>query len=843
MQLAVGSDDRFSASRILFALGKSTPKMAGRFVQASKAPKGPISPRPPGASSLTIGQVSGLIAVVRITLFLLIGILIAAVLRDENTAATWTVGSSLLQSTPWSTLLRTDAKASTNVSRRVQFLSFWTTFGVLLLGIASIVTPLGLTDEIEPGEIVTPSFKYVPDKSSFGLGTPLRLNGPFTRLCGGLLSDELFIGCPGSSSVDAFETEGGERTIVEGKGDYSTNIPENMTQIFVVDGDKGSKTISGLFDIQYRQYFNRSYEKVNGGQDFVSGVFRSLDTLVLHDKLEVVEGLVVDSVTGGIGYRNHTIPAGLSNGAVWREDITWLEPVTECVDSNLTLDYTIEYDDIGHLSAKDVSLRDHGGFSNLRSKPGTFNTDDVQVNPDLLGRAHFAAWYINGMALIGLNMSTLDNLTETPRNIKPNQNYPVEFGRGRFRPDSLQIASMSQALPGIGLNSSSNRDMEDELSIGGLICEGQLVFKEHNPDSLDKTHVGCGAIYTAPQRSDGGDSMILQPGSKWSQRLYACASSVRASVKTVEFSFNGTASLANLEVSGLQEKKYDDESSMPLWAVEISNQPINQTSRLWGIVDGSHENNPNLLTRRAESVCIPAVYRQQGLQVLKDTVAGASVFGAAMNSIYGTFSESAASWLMDDQQLIADYTGKTNFGFLRKWQSLSANSTSASRIVNLIYTDIVASGTVGTKGLASDGNPRRKAINPGDDDDDNGNNGGNGGRNNGIPVRQYENKIKYNPLYGIPAFFLLLLWLGVLCSALLALIFTRAGTSRITQLLNRLAPGRLVTNITRPGLSHPSAPTKEWANTAGAVKVHLDRISSPADGLLDVGNTPDKSSA
>ncbi|KAK2805097.1 hypothetical protein FQN50_006342 [Emmonsiellopsis sp. PD_5] len=798
---------------------------------------------------LTVGQVSGLIAVgvfiLRITLFLLIGILIASALRDENTAATWTVGGSLLQSTPWSTLLRTDAKASTNVSRRVQFLSFWTTFGVLLLGIASIVTPLGLTDEIEPGKTVTPSFEYIPDKSSFGLGTPPRLDGPFTRLCGGLLSDELFIGCPGSSSVDAFETEGGERTIVEGEGDYSTGIPENLTQIFsgIVDGAKGSKTISGLFDIQYRQYFNRSYEKVNEGRNFVSGVFRSLDTLVLHDKLEVVEGLVVDSVTGGIGYRNHSIPAGLSNGAVWREDITWLEPVTECVDSNLTLDYTIEYDSLGVLAAKDVSLRDHGGFSNLRSKPGTFNTDDVQVNPDLLGRAHFTAWYINGMALIGLNMSTLDNLTETPRNIKPNQNYPVDVGGGRFRPDSLQIASMSLALPDIGLNSSSNRDMEDELDIGGLVCEGRLVFKNHNRDSLDKTHVDCGAIYTAPQRTDGGDSMILQPGSKWSQRLHACASSVRASVKTVEFSFNGTASLANLEVSGLHEKKYDDESSKPLWAVEITNQPINQTSRFWGIVDDYHENNPNLITRRAESVYIPAVYRHQGLQVLKDTVAGASVFGAAMNSIYGTLTERAASWLAEDSQLIADYTGKTNFGFLRKWQGLSTNSTSVSRIINLIYTDIVASGTVGTKGLASGGNTLTKANNP-DGDDGNGNgNGANGGSGNGIAVRRYENKIKYNPLYGIPAFFLLLLWLGVLCTALLALIFTRAGTSRITHLLNQLAPGRLVTNITRPGLSHPSAPTKQWASSAGGVKVHLDRISSPADRLLGTDNTPDKSSA
>ena len=41
-------------------------------------------------------------------------------------------------------------------------------------------------------------------------------------------------------------------------------------------------------------------------------------------------------VNGGIGFRNHTAPTGFSNGAEWVEDLTWVEPVTSCVDTNLT---------------------------------------------------------------------------------------------------------------------------------------------------------------------------------------------------------------------------------------------------------------------------------------------------------------------------------------------------------------------------------------------------------------------------------------------------------------------------------------------------------------------------
>ncbi|PGH18797.1 hypothetical protein AJ79_00210 [Helicocarpus griseus UAMH5409] len=779
---------------------------------------------------LTVGQVSGLIAVgvflLRISLVLLLGILVATLLPDENTAVTWSVANGLLQSTPWSSLLRTDAKASKNVSRRIQLLSLSLTLSLLLLGIASIVTPLGLYDEVAPGKSTKVTFEYVSDNSSFGLGTPPRPGGPITRLCGGPASSDEFFACPGSSSVDGFDGVGAERRPISGRGNYSTTVPTKLEEIFssISNGNGRGKTISGLFDIQYRQYYSRSYDNVDEGRPYISGVFRSLDNIVLNDKLEVVEGLVLDSVNGGVGYRNHTIPSGLPQGGVWSEDLTWIQPVTECVDTNLTLDYSIEYDVSGELQAKDIVLKDHGGLSNLRPLAGRFNTDDVQTNPDLLGRAHVASWYINAMALVGLNMSTIETLTE-PRNIKPDQSYPVSFGSGGYRPDSIQIAALEDALPAIGVyNTTGDEDMKRYLGLGQDVCEGVLVLENYNPGSREVTHIACGALYTAPQRTDGGDPRILQPLSKWTQHIHACASSAKASVKTVDFSFNGTASMRNLVVTGIHDKKYKDDASKPLWAVEVSNKPLNQTSRLWGIVDDAHEKNQGIVTRRAEHVYIPAIDRLQGPRVIRDNIAATSIFGIAMNSVYGTLHDKVSSSADITEMLITDYSGRTNFGILQKWQSLSANASMASRIINLIFTDIVTSGTVGTKSTISSGSTT--SLPTGDDSDDKPNGAAGGRVNNDIVVRQYENNIKYNLLYGIPAFLILLVWIVVLSSALLASIFSCGRVSRIKQLLNQLSPGRIVTGIQHPELCDSAAPTKEWEQSAGGVRLRLGKFGS-----------------
>lgn len=112
-------------------------------------------------------------------------------------AETWprsVIGRSV-QSSWLPTLFHSDSASTRHVSRRVTFLSGLSTFCLLLLAVAGIITPLGLTEEIKADHIRAPTFQYSPDQSAFGYGTPPRY-GRFSRVCG---LDPILVNCPGRS--------------------------------------------------------------------------------------------------------------------------------------------------------------------------------------------------------------------------------------------------------------------------------------------------------------------------------------------------------------------------------------------------------------------------------------------------------------------------------------------------------------------------------------------------------------------------------------------------------------------------------------------------------------------
>jgi len=85
--------------------------------------------------------------------------------------------------------------------------------------------------------------------------------------------------------------------------------------------------------------------------------------LLLDDAQEAVEGLIVDTNTGGIGFWNHTVPFTLKFGSVWSEDISFILLETECVDTNLT-EFSIPSDRL-YGGVADIALTDRGGFANF----------------------------------------------------------------------------------------------------------------------------------------------------------------------------------------------------------------------------------------------------------------------------------------------------------------------------------------------------------------------------------------------------------------------------------------------------------------------------------------------
>lgn len=84
---------------------------------------------------------------------------------------------------------------------------------------------------------------------------------------------------------------------------YNASIPDIVTEIYS-SGVGNNTTISNYFDIQYRRYQSTVDPTVNNGSKFLVGTYRQMQSVVLNDAVQAVEGLIVDTVNGGVGFRN-----------------------------------------------------------------------------------------------------------------------------------------------------------------------------------------------------------------------------------------------------------------------------------------------------------------------------------------------------------------------------------------------------------------------------------------------------------------------------------------------------------------------------------------------------------
>lgn len=109
------------------------------------------------------------------------------------------------------------------------------------------------------------------------MGTPFRTNSSFTQSCN-------TVACPGSSNSSGVLSLGNGTA-------FNPDVPANITEVFSsVIGTHGS-TLSGPWDIQYRQFSSET----DYGITYSTGTFRVLDMLILHNKVEPVEGLIVNT--------------------------------------------------------------------------------------------------------------------------------------------------------------------------------------------------------------------------------------------------------------------------------------------------------------------------------------------------------------------------------------------------------------------------------------------------------------------------------------------------------------------------------------------------------------------
>lgn len=189
---------------------------------------------------------------------------------------------------------------------------------------------------------------------------------------------------------------------------YDINIPQIITDIYS-SGVDDKTTISNFFDIQWRRYLTTSNDNSNNGSTFLVSAFRNMESLILNNATQPVEGLVVDTIHGGIGFRNHTVPPGFQYGVTWEEDLLFIEPESVCVDTNLTIDFTVNVDANSTVVMSEVFLTDRGGFVNINHTYPEPNMTNPQQNPDLWGRAYKAAWLNNVYTALFYNITSDKN--------------------------------------------------------------------------------------------------------------------------------------------------------------------------------------------------------------------------------------------------------------------------------------------------------------------------------------------------------------------------------------------------------------------------------------------------
>jgi hypothetical protein len=362
-----------------------------------------------------------------------------------------------ISNTIWPHLLRADAVSSRHVSTSTSVLTWTSTVGAALLIVASVLAPLGLSDKVLPGDAKLVEFQYVKDPTPWGRVTMPRPNFKFSRHC----EVGLAINCPGQyQGVYMNQTEPGSWISVktDESSTINTTIPRNYTTMFTSATSDQGNTVSGLFDIQFRRWTIDRVDIIDNGQPYAKGVSRHIENLVPQDKILLKEGLIIDMRDNpGIGFRNHTIPINLEYGGLWSEDITWIQPITQCVDTNISVDLRTETSTDSFLENTTLLLIDRGAFLNLQNS-------DVESRPwidnqtlDLFAHAYKAARMHNVLVASSLDVSLPLNASTRilpPRPVDTKVFSPVDFDEMQMTPIE-GVGGLAPLVPGYDFSNSS----------------------------------------------------------------------------------------------------------------------------------------------------------------------------------------------------------------------------------------------------------------------------------------------------------------------------------------------------------------------------------------------------
>lgn len=327
--------------------------------------------------------------------------------------------------------------------------------------------------------------------------------------------------------------------------------------------------------------------------------------------------------------------------------------------------------------------------------------------------------------------------------------------------------------------------------------------------NLNSSLVGCGLFYGAARRTDGGDRLIPDPGSQWEIPVYSCASSIRAIIRSASFVYNGTT-FDSLKVTSAKPKHYPSPADLPLWGVEdMQNFTINEARPLWGVIGPANATvleslSRNISTISQETLRLPGTLTEYSFSSTfldpvtyntGENLPGASFYVQALRNAFNIGRPTKVAF--------GDYSGQTQLALFALWQNLSTTATDASKILNLVWTDIAANSVVGTKGWGLTSSVAGKsAVNL-------------AAQHSNAPVTSYRKRVRFHMPYAVPAFVVLAVTLAILVASVFVLVTRKTSMKKLRDLLDATSNGRIISLYEWPEEAR-GLKTDDWVQKIGS---------------------------
>ncbi|KAK4904685.1 hypothetical protein LTR49_025906 [Elasticomyces elasticus] len=267
-------------------------------------------------------------------------------------------------------------------------------------------------------------------------------------------------------------------------------------------------------------------------------------------------------------------------------------------------------------------------------------------------------------------------------------------------------------------------------------------------------------------------------------------------------------------IKDIKDKKYPDESSLPLWGVEDTGNAYyaGDMNLIWGLVSPKYKDNINVSTVKQ-----PTLYLPGWLDPLlsdagptygdRHNMPGSDFSVSALSTVYSVGADpSFSTYGTTSRAGNIDYTGLSSLAMWARWQNLTRDSTAASLIPNLIWTDQAASLVVGTKGVLGPGNAAQGSM----------------------VITPVKALVRYHIVYAIPAFVCLALLLAITVAAIVCAFVGGGGLRRLRHQLQALSVGRVYTVLLSPEEVNLQMSGREWSKRFGGTKVDLSAAKPAA---------------